>query len=73
MLNLSICSEKEIQAIKLALKHKNNLESLFSISDMEATLGKSIGAVWTMNEIAKRVGIAKAFGKSPQADWHCCR
>ena len=67
LLNLSICSEKEIQAIKLALKHKDNLESLFSISDMEATLGKSIGAVWTMNEIAKRVGVAKAFGKGPQA------
>ena len=43
------------------------MESLFSISDMEATLGKSIGAVWTMNEIAKRVGVAKAFGKGPQA------
>lgn len=67
LLNLSMCSDKEVQAIKLALKHKDNLESLFSTSDMEATLGKSIGAVWTMNEIAKRVGVTKALGKSPQA------
>ena len=30
VLNLSICSQEEIDAIKLALKHKGNLKELFS-------------------------------------------
>lgn len=60
--NLSICSEDEISAIKLALKHKKDLSSLCSTQDIKASLGKRIGAVWVLNVIAERLGIAKVLG-----------
>ena len=67
LLNLSICSQREITAIKLALKHKGNLTALASIEDIETVLGKSIGAVWTMKQIAERVQVSKALGCSKEA------
>jgi len=67
LLNLSTCSQDEIDAIKIALKHKKNLSDLISLKDVQTTLGKSIGAVWTMRQIANRTGVEKALGKSPQA------
>jgi len=67
LLNLSICSNEEIAAIKLALKHKGKLASLASLSDIETTLGKSIGAVWAVNVIAKRIGVSKALGSNHDA------
>lgn len=65
--NLSSCSEAEITAMKLALKHKASLGSLVSISDLNATLGKSFGAVYVLNALAERLGIAKALGSDLQA------
>jgi len=62
ILNLSICSQEEIAAIKLALKHKGNLTTLASIKEVKTFLGKSIGAVWTMKLIAERVQVSKALG-----------
>jgi len=67
VLNLSICSQEEISAIKLALKHKANLTQLASIKDVKTILGKSIGAVWTMKLIAERVKVSKALGNSTEA------
>ena len=67
VLNLSICSQEEITAIKLALKHKGNLTQLASIKDVKTILGKSIGAVWTMKLIAERVKVSKALGNSTEA------
>ncbi|MEN8246782.1 MAG: IS1634 family transposase [Thermodesulfobacteriota bacterium] len=64
--NLSSCSKDEIQAIKLALKHKKDLSVLFTTKDVETVLGKRIGAVWTLKVIAERLGITKALG----ADHH---
>lgn len=60
--NLSNCSEDEIKAIKLALKHKKDLSVLFTTKDIETVLGKRIGAVWALNVIAERLGITKALG-----------
>lgn len=60
--NLSICSEDEIKAIKLALKHKKNLSALVSGKDIMTVLGKRIGAVWALSVIAERLGITKALG-----------
>ena len=60
--NLSICSEDEIMAIKLALKHKNDLSVLRSAKDIKTVLGKRIGAVWALSVIAERLGITKALG-----------
>src|SRR5215471_7238729 len=61
--NLSQCSEAEIAAIRLALRHKGELEHFGNMQD-EITLkqGLSFGAVWTVYHIARRVGIEKALG-----------
>ena len=61
--NLTHCSPEEIDAIKLALKHKKNLAELVSISD-DITLrqGDSVGAVCLVNDIAHKLGIHKALG-----------
>ena len=37
--NLAGCSEHEIKAIKLALKHKDNLSALVCIKDIKTVLG----------------------------------
>ena len=39
--NLSKCSEEEIRAIKLAMKHKDQLESLLSAGATAGTVGKN--------------------------------
>ena len=61
--NLSNCSEAEIQAIRLALRHKEELENLGTLKD-SVTLkqGLSFGAVWTVYQGARRLGIEKALG-----------
>jgi hypothetical protein len=60
--NLSSCSDEEIQAIKLGLKHKKALSDLASLKDVSSTLGKSIGAVWVLKTIAERIGVSQALG-----------
>ena len=65
--NLSSCPDDEIAALKLALKHKGKLHMLASLDDVDVTLGKRIGAVWTLNVIAERLGITKALGTDEEA------
>jgi len=61
--NLSKCTPGEIMAIKLALKHKDDLSVLGSLKDsIEIQEGLSVGACWTIYEVAKRLGIEKALG-----------
>jgi Transposase DDE domain len=61
--NVSHCSEAEIEAIRLALRHKEDLEHLGTIEDaITLKQGLSFGAVWTVYHIARRLGIAKALG-----------
>jgi len=61
--NLSHCKPEEIAAMKLALKHKNNLSELGSLKEsVELQEGLSVGAVWVVYQIAKRVGIERALG-----------
>ena len=61
--NLSHCSEQEIQAIELALKHKHNLSSLGSLSDsVSIKEGLSIGGVWAIYQAAKHLKIVEALG-----------
>lgn len=63
--NLSHCSPQEIAALRLALKHKENLSELGSIQDsIQVQEGASVGAVWTVHAIAKRLGLEKALGNS---------
>ena len=61
--NVSHCSAAEIEAMRLALRHKDNLEHLGTIQDaITLKQGVSFGAVWTVYHIARRVGIEKALG-----------
>lgn len=60
--NISSCTDAEIEAIKLALKHKNNLDVLTSIKNIKHQQGQSIGAVLVLKEISDRLGITKALG-----------
>ncbi|GAH20598.1 unnamed protein product, partial [marine sediment metagenome] len=62
--NISSCTEDEIAAIKLALKHKGNLQELSSIESLTVEQGLSVGAVWTIKTVAERLGIVKALGKT---------
>jgi len=64
LLNLSVCSKDEINALKMALKHKKNLFSLASLNEIETVLGKRIGAVWFLKAIAEKAGVSKALGKT---------
>ena len=61
--NLSSCTEDEIAAIKLALKHKGNLQELTSFKSLNVEQGLAVGAVWTLKTIAERLGIGRALGK----------
>lgn len=61
--NISSCSDQEIAAIKLALKHKHNLQDLGSIHSLDIQQGPSVGAVYTLKSIADRLGITEALGK----------
>jgi hypothetical protein len=61
--NVSHCSETEIEAMRLALRHKEALEHLGTIQDaITLKQGMSFGAVWTVYHIARRLGIEKALG-----------
>jgi len=60
--NLKNCSPEEIAAIELALKHKGNLAQLGSLEEVELTQGPSVGALWTVFQTGKRLGIEKALG-----------
>jgi len=65
--NLSHCSDEEIQAIKLALKHKRNLQELGNINEhVVVHQGVSVGAVWTLWEVAQRLGLVKSLGSTQQ-------
>ena len=63
--NLSGCSADEIEAIRLALRHKKDLSALGSLSEaVSLRQGLSIGAVWLVYDMARQLGIAKALGDS---------
>ena len=62
--NLSNCTPREIEAIKLALSHKDDLSALGTLSEsVELQEGLSVGAVWSVYQVAKELGIEEALGK----------
>jgi len=65
--NLSKCSEEEIEAIKLALKHKGQLAEIESVHTIEIKQGIRIGAVCFLQSIAKRINLIEALGNGQQA------
>jgi hypothetical protein len=64
--NLSSCSQEEIAAIKLALKHKGELAHLVSIKEINTREGLRIGAVYSLKVIADRIGLTRALGNDRQ-------
>lgn len=60
--NLSHCTEEEIRAMKLALKHKGDLSKLGSMKDIQTEEGMRVGAVLCLEAIAQRIGLTKALG-----------
>ena len=61
--NVSHCSAAEIEALRLALRHKEALEHLgTSHRFVPPEQGLSFGAVWTVYHVARRLGIEKALG-----------
>ena len=66
--NISNCPREEIEAIRLALKYKNNLSELVKVSEeMKIKQGISIGSVFTLNTLCNQLGITKALGNSREA------
>jgi len=63
ILNLTNWPKKNLDALALALKHKDDLKKLaFRKDDMSLQQGMSAGAVHLILETARRLGIEKALG-----------
>jgi hypothetical protein len=61
--NVSHCSAAEIEALRLALHHKEDLAHLGTLTDsLLLKQGLSFGAVWTVYHVARRLGIEQALG-----------
>ena len=61
--SLTRCNPQEVAAIELALEHKDDLTVLTSLKDsVELQEGPSVGTVWTVYQIARRLGVHKALG-----------
>lgn len=64
--NLTHCPKEVIEAIELALKHKEDLTVLKSLKEISLQEGRSIGAVYAIMQIAKELGIKTALGNDFQ-------
>lgn len=63
--NLSHGSPQEIEAIRLALRHKENLSALQTTSPpIVLKQGPAFGAVWLLHEVARSLGIDQALGST---------
>jgi len=60
VVNLSKLPENVIRAVEAALKGKE----ISNLDDLNLTQGKSVGAIYTVKEIARRLGITLALGNS---------
>ena len=60
--NLTHCDPKEVAAIELALKFKGDLSKLGSLDNIQLRQGLSVGAVYTVYDVARRFGIEAALG-----------
>lgn len=61
--NISGCTQEEIRAISLALKHKDDLSALKAVkASVELKEGLSVGAVWAVYQTAKALKIPEALG-----------
>ena len=63
LLNLTKYPPQTVEAFELVLKHQGDLSVLAAMSDIALSQGPSVGAVFTLVEVARRLGIEKALGK----------
>lgn len=66
--SLSRCRPEEIEAIRLALRHKKDLSQLTPLTKESVSLkqGVSVGAAWLLYDLAKQLGIVKALGNTQE-------
>jgi hypothetical protein len=62
LLNLTKYPPQIVQAFELALKHQADLSVLTAMSDISLEQGPSVGAIFALLEVARRLGIEKALG-----------
>jgi transposase len=61
--NISHLPEGEVEALRLALRHKEDLSELGALSkDVRLEQGPSVGGIILLKEIANRLGITRALG-----------
>lgn len=74
--NISKCSDQEIEAIRLALRHKGELAELIASKkpgsgslprSLSSCQGLSVGSVWLLYDMARQLGIERALGPTRQA------
>jgi len=64
--NLSGLPDEVIAAMKLALKHKDNLSVVVDVKDLSTAYGMRIGAVFCLYALALRLGLVNALGTDRQ-------
>ena len=71
--NISHCRPEEIEAIRLALRHKAELPGMLTApaageapAAPELKQGLSVGAVWLLSQAARQLGITAALGSDRQ-------
>jgi len=66
--NLSACSEEELEAIELALRHKKDLPHLQAVAEAHLDLrqGLGCGSVALLLQVARRIGLVEALGNDRQ-------
>jgi transposase len=65
--NLTGCPKEELDAIRLALQHKGDLTQVASLrGNLVLRQGLSIGAVFALEAVAKRLGLQHALGASQE-------
>jgi transposase len=66
--NLSQCSPAEVEAIRLALAHKNSLTDLGTVDEtVLLRQGASVGAVGVLYALAQQIGLLDALGPGREA------
>ena len=63
LLNLTKYPPQIVKAFELVIKHQGDLSVLAAMSDIALVQGPSVGAVFTLFEVARRLGIEKALGR----------
>ncbi len=67
--NLTHCKPEEVEAIRLALKHKGDLPRILASAaegGPELKQGPSVGAVWVLSQLARELGLVAALGSDRQ-------